>query len=83
MRIESTGALTGPAQMPVYRHSDRLLKPSSAATSHRADGGIVLPCRTVIEIDLRVRADAPAKIRADEPVVELRRLGTRGGKTVV
>src|ERR1700687_5299062 len=83
MRIEFTGALTGRGQMPVYRHSHRLLKPSSAATGHRANGGTVLPRRAVIEIDLRVRANTPAKVRADEPVVELRARGARGGKTVV
>src|SRR4029077_8497911 len=82
MRIEFTGALTGRSQMPVYRHANSLLKPSSAATGHWADGGTVLPRRAVIEIDLRVRADTPAKVRADEPVVELRARGARGGKTV-
>ena len=83
MRIELTGIQTDRAQMPVYRHSKNLLKPSSTATDHWAGDRIVLPQRAVIEIDLRVLANSPAKIRTGEPVIELRRCRVRGGETVV
>jgi len=72
MRVETSAILTGRAQMPVYRHSERLLEPRHTATYHQADGRIVLPHRAVIEIDLRVGADTPSEVRAHEPVVESR-----------
>jgi hypothetical protein len=82
-RIELTNSLTNRAQMPVYRHSESLLKPSSTADGYQAGGGTILPHRAVIKIELRVLADTPAKVRADEPVVVLRRRGARRGKTIV
>ena len=78
-----SGTLTGRAQMPVYRHSKRLLKTSPAATKHQAGGWIVLPRHSIIEIELRILPHSPAKIRADEPAVKLRGFGASGGKTVV
>src|ERR1700680_568820 len=69
--------------MPIYRHSKSLLKPRYSATGHRAGDGTVLRQHAIIEIDLGVRADSPAKVRAGEPAIELRRGRACGGKTVV
>src|ERR1700688_549194 len=69
--------------MPVCRHPESLLQPSSTAKDHQTDSGTVLPRRAIIEIDLRVRANSPANVRANEPGVELRSRYAGGGKNVV
>src|SRR5579872_558689 len=70
-------------QMPVYGHAERLFVARDAAAYDRARRGAILLGQTVIEIQLRVKSDAPAQVSADEPVIEPRGGRARNGQAVI
>ena len=58
--------------MPVYRHTERLLKTCSAATRHGADSRTGLFLHGITEAHLGMAPQLTVNISADEPIVETR-----------
>ena len=61
--------------MPVYRHTNGLLKTRYTAARDRANTSIILLLEAIIEANASVAPNPTANVRADEPGVEADRRG--------
>ena len=61
--------------MPVYGHTERLLKARYTAARDRANDSIILLLEAIIEANYSMAPKLTANVRADEPGVEAGRSG--------